>query len=116
VAFVSCSVTVRVGIFIFFIVIRRYLVTCFFLPLQSILQSLLERTEGPYYLLKNFMIVALKISLVIRLVWRVTKDGIFNTKFLNVLDPIRDTNNLGRSVNLGGWILLFLQPPVHLAF
>ena len=26
----------------------------------------------------------------------------FNTKFLNVLDPIRDTNNLGRSVNLGG--------------
>jgi hypothetical protein len=40
----------------------------------------------------------------------------FNTKFLNVLDPIRDTNNLGRSVNLGGWILLFLQPPVHLAF
>ena len=26
----------------------------------------------------------------------------FNTKFLNVLDPIRDTNNLGRSVNVGG--------------
>lgn len=41
---------------------------------------------------------------------------IFNPKYLNVLDPIRHTNNLGRSVNVGAYINFFHQPLVHPAF
>lgn len=33
----------------------------------------------------------------------------FQAKFLNVLDPIRDTNNLGRSVSKGEFTVSFLS-------
>lgn len=63
-----------------------------------------RKDAGVLLLPKDFLDACGELFLVVPAGQDNTQGRTFNVKFLNVLDPLRDTNNLGRSVNKSKFI------------
>ena len=66
-----------------------------------------RKDAGVLLLPKDFLDACGELFLVVPAGQDNTQGRTFNVKFLNVLDPLRDTNNLGRSVNKSKFISTF---------